>query len=149
MGAKPADLREINPVQEKVSPRKKSKKTKRAKRASAVLGGDLKISTGHPGNKRNSVIGLVSERRPAKMGVEILTAKPRVGGLRGTQVGCRMIQKNKNLIEKHLNKPKNVSTFGSGNIRKASGRNLAVVKEKQNRQLDENWSSENPEDIVE
>ena len=106
MGAKPKELPEIDPIEEKVFVQKKSKKTKKA---SAGLGGERKITTGHPGFRRNAVIGSLAERRLAKMGGEILTAKPGVEGLSGTQVSLIVIEKKEKVIEKHLSKSKKVS----------------------------------------
>jgi hypothetical protein len=56
-------------------------------------------------------VGSVPEKRQAKMGGEILTAKPGVEGLGLTQVGRGMIVKNKNMIKKHLNKPNRISSL--------------------------------------
>jgi hypothetical protein len=127
--AQPGDLREIVPIKEIVSVQKKAKKTELAKRATVGLGGDVKISTGHPGGRRKTVIGKIAERRPSKMGGQILTPEPGVEDLCGTQLGGGMIEKNKNLIKKHLNKPKTMSSSHKGKIKKVKGENLSVLNE--------------------
>ena len=93
-------------------------------------------------------MGSVSERRPAKMGGEILTGKPGSAGLRAAQLGGGMIEKNKNLIKKHLKMPSRISSLQIQGNGKANDGNLAVVKEEPNRQLDENWESELSEDVL-
>jgi hypothetical protein len=111
LGAQPGDLRGISPLRKEVFVQKRSKKTKKAIRANPGLGIDQKISNGCRGGRRNTFVGLAPEKRPAKMGGEILVAKPGVEGLNRTQVGKGMIEKNKNLIKKHLNKPNRISSL--------------------------------------
>ena len=107
MGAQPENLREIDPIKEEVIIQKKSKKTKKA---TTRLRSIEKISTGRIGG-RKPIMGSVSERRPAKMGGEILTGKPGSAGLRASQLGGGMIEKNKNLIKKHLKMPSRISSL--------------------------------------
>ena len=80
----------------------------------------------------------VSQRRPAKIGGEILTAKPRFEFLSGKKVSLAVIGKNEKLIEKHLNKSKNVSMFQNDGIDKANDGNLEIVKEEPSSQFYKN-----------
>jgi hypothetical protein len=92
---------------------KKSKKTKKATRFTPELVINQKINNGWIGGRRNMVAGSVSERRQAKMGSEILTEKPGSVPLHDGQVARGMIEKKKNLINKHSNKHKGISSFGN------------------------------------
>lgn len=113
-----------------------------------VLNSNVKITTGHIGGKRNSVMGSGAERRSGKMGSEVLTTKPGDENLRGTQDGGGMIEKNKKLMKIHLSKPKRSSTFQNEEIDEDNNGNLEVLIDEPMGKFDQNQKSGPSEDRV-